>query len=120
MLLLALPLLAFPVNGQSNAGVNFASKSPARMPNPSKPQWNFPVTLSNFRRSFSADDAGLVLARNLPFGLYRLRVQQEGFAPYDGLIEIHSVLPTEYAVKLSIAALSTAVQVSAQNTASRS
>ena len=43
-------------------------------------------------------------------------MQQQGFAPYDGLIEIHSALPTEYAVKLSIAAVSTAVQVTAQNT----
>jgi len=69
-----------------------------------------------FHRSFSTDNAGFVTARNLPFGIYRLKVHQEGFANYDGLIEIHSALPTEYIVKLSIAALSTAVQVSAENT----
>ncbi len=69
-----------------------------------------------FRRAFSADESGHIVARNLPFGLYRLKVQQEGFAPYDGLIEIRSALPTEYAIKLSVAALSTAVEVKAHDT----
>jgi hypothetical protein len=69
-----------------------------------------------FRRSFSADDAGLLIVRNLPFGLYRLKVKTEGFAPYDGLIEIRSAFPTEYAIKLNIASVSTAVQVTAQST----
>src|ERR1700733_15393516 len=69
-----------------------------------------------FRRSFSTDDAGLLIARNLPFGLYRIKVQRQDFSPYEGFIEIRSALPTEYIVKLSIAALSTAVQVTAQNT----
>jgi len=69
-----------------------------------------------FHRAFSADDVGLVTARNLPFGLYRLKVLHEGFAAYEGFVEIRSALPTEYRVKLSIAALSTAVQVTARNT----
>jgi len=69
-----------------------------------------------FRRSFTTDDSGVLVARNLPFGLYRLKVQHEGFASYDGLIEVHSALPAEYLVKLGIAAFSTAVEVTAQNT----
>jgi hypothetical protein len=69
-----------------------------------------------FRRSFSADDAGLLIIRNLPFGLYHLKVQHPGFAPYDGFIEVRSAFPIEYAVKLSIASVSTAVQVTAQST----
>ncbi len=56
------------------------------------------------------------MVRNLPFGLYRLKVQEEGFASYGGVIEIHSALPTEYIVKLSIAAISTAVNVTAEAT----
>ena len=71
---------------------------------------------SQFRRTFPADNAGLVIARNLPFGLYRLRVEHEGFSPFVGLIEIRSALPSEYIIKLNIAALSTAVNVTAQAT----
>jgi hypothetical protein len=115
MLLLALTLLAFPVHSQSNAG-ELRLKITGPDAQPVKASVELSSDAIQFHRSFSADDAGLVLARNLPFGLYRLRVQQEGFAPYDGLIEIHSALPTEYAVTLSIVAVSTAVQVTAQST----
>ncbi|MGA9980505.1 MAG: TonB-dependent receptor [Candidatus Sulfotelmatobacter sp.] len=69
-----------------------------------------------FQRVFSADEAGLLIVRNLPFGLYRLRVQHEGFDSYDGMVEIRSAFPTEYVVKLNIATVTTAVQVTAQST----
>ncbi|MFZ0419581.1 MAG: TonB-dependent receptor [Candidatus Sulfotelmatobacter sp.] len=115
MLLLALPLLAFPVNGQSNTG-ELRLKITDPNAQPIKASIDLSSDATQFYRSFSADDSGLAIVRNLPFGLYRLKVQQEGFSSYDGLIEIHSALPTEYAVKLSIVAVSTAVQVTAQNT----
>ncbi len=115
VLLLALPLLAFPVKAQSNAGeLRLKINGPDGFPLKAS------VELSNdalqFHRSFSTDDSGQLVARNLPFGRYRLQVQRESFSPYDGLIEIHSALPTEYVVKLSIAALSTAVNVTADST----
>jgi len=71
----------------------------------------------HFRRSFSRrrSRASSLLAIFRSASIV-LRVQQEGFAPYDGLIEIHSVLPTSTPSNSAIAALSTAVQVSAQNT----
>jgi hypothetical protein len=78
------------------------------------------VTLSSdasqLHRSLATDNAGLLVSRNLPFGLYQLRVESEAFSPYVGIIEIRSALPTEYLVKLSIAALSTAVNVTAEGT----
>lgn len=70
---------------------------------------------NQFHRAYFTDDAGALTARSLPFGLYRLRVEHEGFSPFDGLIEIRSALPTEYRIKLSIAALSTAVNVTAES-----
>ncbi|MGA8763915.1 MAG: TonB-dependent receptor [Candidatus Sulfotelmatobacter sp.] len=110
ILLLALPLLAQSNTGELRLKVTdpngFAVKASV----------NLSSDATQFHRSFSADDSGQLTARNLPFGLYRLKVQFEGFAPYDGLIEIRSALPTDYAVKLSIAALSTAVQVTAEAT----
>jgi hypothetical protein len=71
---------------------------------------------NEFHRAYVTDDAGALTARSLPFGRYRLRVEHEGFSPFDGVIQIRSALPTEYRVKLSLAALSTAVNVTAENT----
>jgi hypothetical protein len=114
-LLPALLLLAFPVAAQSNAG-ELRLKITGPDGQPIKATIELSSDALQFHRSFSADDSGFLLVRNLPFGLYRLKVHEQDFAPYDGLIEIHSALPTEYVIKLSIAAISTAVQVTAENT----
>jgi hypothetical protein len=71
---------------------------------------------NEFHRAYVTDDAGALTARSLPFGRYRIRVEHEGFSPFDGVIQIRSALPAEYRVKLSIATLSTAVNVTAENT----
>jgi hypothetical protein len=110
MLLFALPLLA-----QSNAGeLRLKVTGPDGLPLKASVELSSDALL--FHRSFSTDDSGQLIARNLPFGLYRLQVQREAFSSYDGMIEIHSALPTEYVVKLGIAALSTAVNVTAAAT----
>ena len=114
-LVFALLLLALPLEAQSNAGeLRLKITGPDALPLKASVDLSSDALL--FHRSFSTDDSGQLTARNLPFGRYRLQVQRESFSPYDGLIEIHSALPTEYVVKLSIAAISTAVQVTAQNT----
>ena len=110
ILLLALPLLA-----QSNAG-ELRLKITGPDGRPIKASIDLSSDSAQFHRSFSADEFGLSVVRNLPFGMYRLKVHEEGFAAYDGLIEIHSALPTEYIVKLSIAAISAAVNVTAETT----
>jgi hypothetical protein len=114
-LLLALPLMALPLIAQSNVGeLRLKVTGPDGLP--LKASVELSSDALQFYRSFSTDDSGELTARNLSFGRYRLRVQKESFSPYDGLIEIHSALPAEYIVKLNIAALSTAVNVSADNT----
>jgi len=115
ILFLALPLLALPVDAQSNAGeLRLQITGPDGLP--IKASVELSSDALQFHRFFSADDSGQLVARNLPFARYRLQVRQESFAAYDGMIEIRSALPIEYAVKLSIASVSTAVQVTAQNT----
>jgi hypothetical protein len=112
---LAILVVALPLMAQSNAG-----ELRLKITGPNAQAVKATIELSSdatqFHRTFSADESGVAVVRNLPFGLYRLKVQEEGFAPYDGLIEIHSALPAEYFVKLSIAALSTAVNVTANET----
>ncbi len=109
-LLLALPLLA-----QSNAG-----ELHLKVLGPDRQSLKASIDLSSdalqFHRSFTTDEEGGAVIRNLPFGRYRLQVQRESFSPYNGLIEIDSALPTEYLVNLNIAAVSTAVNVTAAAT----
>jgi hypothetical protein len=115
VVLLALPLLGQGLHAQSNAGeLRVKVIGPDR--NPAKSFIDLSNDAIQFHRSFSVDDAGLAIVRNLPFGVYRLEVHEPGFAAYEGLINIQSALPTEYIVKLSIAAISTAVNVTAAGT----
>jgi hypothetical protein len=113
--LAALLFLSLAALAQSNSG-ELRLKITGPDGRPIKASIELSSDATQFHRSFSADDSGQLTARNLPFGLYRLKVQDQGFAPYDGLLEIRSALPTEYAVKLSIASVSTAVQVTAETT----
>src|SRR5580704_5171772 len=71
---------------------------------------------THFRAHYDSDANGYVIAKHLPFGLYRLEITGEGFAPKDDSIEIRSAIPTEYTAKLTIAAPSTSVVVHDQDT----
>ncbi len=107
--------LAYPGEAQSNAGeLRLKITGPDGLP--LKASVELSSDAAQLHRSFSSDDSGQLTVRNLLFGRYHLNVKSESFAPYDGLIEIHSALPTEYVIKLSIAALSTAVDVTAETT----
>jgi outer membrane cobalamin receptor len=59
---------------------------------------------------------GLSVAKRLPFGRYRLAIQQPGFAPYEALIDIDSAVPREYPVTLTPATVQAHVTVSAEDT----
>src|SRR5450432_1549262 len=115
MLQFGIVLLALPLLAQSNSG-----ELRLRVTDPHGLGLRASITLSSdaaqLHRSLVTDDSGLLAARNLPFGLYHLVVESEGFSPFTGLIEIRSALPIEYVVKLSIAAASTAVNVTSEAT----
>jgi hypothetical protein len=107
ILFFALPLLA-----QSNAGeLHLKVVGPGGLP--LKTTVELSSDAIQFHRSFFTDDSGELTMRHLPFGRYRLQVRSESFSVYDGVIDIHSAIPAEYAVTLNIAALSTAVNVTA-------
>src|SRR5258708_10803614 len=107
--------MALPVTAQSNAGeLRLKVLGPDGLP--LKASVDLSSDALQLPRSFPTDDSGQVIARNLPFGRYRLEVKRQSFSPYDGVIEINSALPTDYVIKLSIAALSTAINVTAAST----
>ena len=115
LLHLAVLLLALPLSAQSNAGeLRLKVTGPDGLP--LKALIDLSSDALQFRRSFSTDDSGNFVTRNLLFARYRLQVRSQSFSAYDGVIDIHSALPADYVIQLNIAALSTAVNVTAENT----
>src|SRR2546425_340183 len=66
---------------------------------------------NGIRRTFVAGPEGRYVAQDLPFGIYRVSLQAEGFAPWSDLVEIRSELPVRMDVTLGVAPLTTRVEV---------
>jgi len=67
---------------------------------------------NQFRRSFQLAADGRYVVQDLAFGVYRLSVNAEGFAPWSGLVEVRSEVPVRVSVSLGLAPVATRVQVS--------
>jgi hypothetical protein len=66
---------------------------------------------NQFRRTFVTGLDGRYVAQGLPFGVYRLSLHADGFAPWSNLIEIHSEVPVRASITLGVAPVTTQVQV---------
>lgn len=71
---------------------------------------------NEYRSSLTTDDSGNAIAKNLPYGVYRITIEQPGFAPVSQTVEIRSVLPLNYTIKLKLSPVAASVTVSADNT----
>jgi hypothetical protein len=71
---------------------------------------------NDFQRSFQVAGDGNYLLQDLPFGLYRLSLQAEGFAPWNDVVEVHSIVPVKVSVSLGVAPVTTKVQVNDEKT----
>jgi hypothetical protein len=71
---------------------------------------------NQYSRSLSTDAHGTLDAQHLPFGLYRIQVERSGFAPLARTIEIHSAIPVQQNMELSISEPQQTVTVSASDT----
>jgi len=67
---------------------------------------------NQFRKTFVTGPDGHYVAQDLPFGVYRLSLRAEGFAPWSNLVEIRSELPVRASITLGVAPVTTQVQVS--------
>ena len=75
------------------------------------------VSESNqFRHTFTTDESGNLVVKLVPFGLYELQVQREGFAAFSKSVEIRSAVPADYRITLGIAPTSTSIMVNAAET----
>lgn len=68
------------------------------------------------RRRIETDPQGILVAKRLPFGSYRVVVTRDDFAPFTGVVEIKSALPTAYRVALSPASVQAKVTVTPEGT----
>ena len=67
--------------------------------------------VNQYQKAFHTDDAGNLIAKRLPFGLYRLTVSRDGFALFSDSVEIRSAIPSERRTVLHVASVTTSVQV---------
>lgn len=67
--------------------------------------------VNQFRQTFATDDTGALVAKQLPFGMYQIRVEQPGFAAFSDSVEVRSAIPGEYHVTLRLASTNTSVTV---------
>jgi hypothetical protein len=68
------------------------------------------------RRSFLTDQDGNCLARELPFGRYRLQVSHAGFLSAEQLVEVRSELPLNISVTLGLVPIQSKISVTEAGT----
>lgn len=66
---------------------------------------------NHFRQSYVTDEAGGLVVRSLPFGLYRVDVRRSGFAFQSSVVEVRSAISAELRIQLLLAPAQTAVDV---------
>src|SRR3984957_236501 len=66
---------------------------------------------NEYNNTFVTNESGTAIARRLPFGVYRVQVDQSGFAPISVTVEVHSAIPEDFSIRLSVASLKTSVTV---------
>jgi len=66
---------------------------------------------NEYRHTFTTDDQGNLDAKRLPYGIYQVRIQLEGFAPLSESVEIRSALPLDRTLRLKLASVSESVKV---------
>src|SRR5438093_8416081 len=71
---------------------------------------------NQIREHLNTNPDGVLVAKRLPFGSYRVVVGRDGFATFTGTIDIRSALPTEYRVTLGVVPIQTQVTVGTDDT----
>ena len=67
--------------------------------------------MNQFRRAFTFGREGSYVARDLPFGVYRLNLRADGFAEYSVLLDIRSPIPLSHVAIMKVAPVQTQVPV---------
>jgi len=73
-------------------------------------------TIGQFQRNLLTDQEGHCTIREIPFGVYHLRVSHQGFADADRLIEVRSEVGINISVTLGLARLESQIKVTGSDT----
>ncbi|HEY6414049.1 MAG TPA: TonB-dependent receptor [Edaphobacter sp.] len=71
---------------------------------------------NHYQRELTTDDDGVATAQPVPYGLYLVKVEKQGFAPILKAVDVRSPVPVKRNFALAIAAVVTTVQVSEADT----
>jgi len=71
---------------------------------------------NGYRNTLATTDQGILDVQRLPYGVYQLEIDQPGFAATSESVDIHSLIPTEYAIRLKLSTVNESVTVNAANT----
>jgi hypothetical protein len=71
---------------------------------------------NQYRNTLSTNDQGELDVQRLPYGIYRLEINQPGFAAASQSVEIRFSLAIEYKIQLKLPTVDQSVTVSAPNT----
>ncbi|HEY6293571.1 MAG TPA: TonB-dependent receptor [Terriglobia bacterium] len=108
-------LYALPLFGQSNRGELWL-----KVTDPSGLGVRATVQIiseaNQYQNTLATSDEGNLEVQRLPYGIYELQINQPGFAAMSESVNIHSSLPTEYAVHLKLPSVNTSVTVKAEDT----
>ncbi|HLZ39899.1 MAG TPA: TonB-dependent receptor [Candidatus Sulfotelmatobacter sp.] len=108
-------LLALPAMGQGNMG-----ELRVKVTDPHgfgvKTAVELVCEVNEYQNTFATDDSGGIVAKRLPFGLYRVQIRQSGFAEVSVPIEIRSAAPVEYTISLGLPTVTASVTVQAMDT----
>jgi hypothetical protein len=106
---------ALPLLGQSNSG-----ELHLKVTDPSglgvKTIIRVTSEANRYRNALATSDQGSLDVERLPYGIYRLEIEQPGFALFSESVEIRSSLPTDYKIQLKLPRVNQSVAVTAANT----
>jgi Carboxypeptidase regulatory-like domain/TonB-dependent Receptor Plug Domain len=71
---------------------------------------------NQYQNTLATDQNGALDVKRLPFGEYNVQIDSPGFAPLSKTVEIGSELPTDIALQLSLASVSSQVLVTSNAT----
>jgi len=71
---------------------------------------------NGFQRQFQVAADGHCLLQDLPFGVYRMNLNAQGFAPWSEVVDVHSEVPVKLGITLGVAPVTTQVKVTDEMT----
>jgi hypothetical protein len=106
---------AWPLFGQSNSGeLRVKVTDPAGLG--VKTTVQITSEANRYRNTLATSDQGRLDVQRLPYGIYQLEIKQPGFSQISESVDIHSSIPTEYTIQLTLPTVTQSVTVSADKT----